>query len=208
MGIFRKQEIDLSDEGLARAAEESNVIGCGSATDTGGPSSPGNPGEPPAPANIAAPEAGGREPATQPTNEPIAASADAAQTEQVGLWQSAAEEITAAWPQAFSRGRELVAKMVEIGSRYGDPQLWQRAPAGIMREAALELFGWPKQRDNEYAKIAAQAAREGTLREMSRRNSGKAGLEKPSVHKSAPPPLTEEDKILEEIRRARGRGIF
>jgi len=204
MGIFRRQEIDLSDEGLALAAEESNGIVNQSAADGGGPLSPGNTQDIAEPAARTAPEAEGGEQGSPPR----AQAAEARPEGREQGWQSAAEKISAAWPQAFAHGEELVAKMVEIGGRYGDPQLWQRSPEGIMREAAIELFGWPKNRDNEYAKIAAQAARDAALKEMSRRNQLKAGLEQPSVRKSAPAPLTEEEKILEEIRRARGRGIF
>ena len=165
MGIFRRQEIDLSDEGLALAAEESNEIANESAADGGGSLSPGDTEKMQEPAAGAEPEAAGGE-----QESPPLATATGGTAGQTADWQGAAEKIAASWPQAFTQGEALVAKMVEIGSRYGDPQLWQRAPEGIMREAAIELFGWPKNRDNEYAKVAAQAARQAALKEMSRRN--------------------------------------
>ena len=63
-------------------------------------------------------------------------------------------------------------------------------------------------RDNDYARIAAQSAREAALEEMNRRNQAKAGLEKRRGRQTHPPALTEEEKIIEQISQARGGSIF
>ncbi len=172
MGIFRRNQIDLSDEGLALAAEDSNVIKEAAAdegqTNIRDHSSAVN--------SLAA--AGGlsteddlpaQETGQELEEQQPALSAEQ-KAEREALWQEAAASVAASWPQAMGQGQQLIAKMVEISQRYGDAQLWQRVPAGIMREAAIELYGMPLSRDNEYARIAAQSAREAALEEMNRRN--------------------------------------
>mgnify|MGYP006980315301 FL=1 len=210
MGIFRRNQIDLSDEGLALAAEDSNVIKEAAAdegqTNIRDHSSAVN--------SLAA--AGGlsteddlpaQETGQELEEQQPALSAEQ-KAEREALWQEAAASVAASWPQAMGQGQQLIAKMVEISQRYGDAQLWQRVPAGIMREAAIELYGMPLSRDNEYARIAAQSAREAALEEMNRRNQAKAGLEKRRGRQTHPPALTEEEKIIEQISQARGGSIF
>ena len=210
MGIFRRNQIDLSDEGLALAAEDSNVIKEAAAdegqTNIRDHSSAVN--------SLAA--AGGLstedELPAQETGQELEEQQPALSAEQKAereaLWQEAAASVAASWPQAMGQGQQLIAKMVEISQRYGDAQLWQRVPAGIMREAAIELYGMPLSRDNDYARIAAQSAREAALEEMNRRNQAKAGLEKRRGRQTHPPALTEEEKIIEQISQARGGSIF
>ena len=210
MGIFRRNQIDLSDEGLALAAEDSNVIKEAAAdegqTNIRDHSSAVN--------SLAA--AGGlsteddlpaQETGQELEEQQPALSAEQ-KAEREALWQEAAASVAASWPQAMGQGQQLIAKMVEISQRYGDAQLWQRVPAGIMREAAIELYGMPLSRDNEYARIAAQSAREAALEEMNRRNQAKAGLEKRRGRQTHPPALTEEEKIIEQISQSRGGSIF
>ena len=210
MGIFRRNQIDLSDEGLALAAEDSNVIKEAAAdegqTNIRDHSSAVN--------SLAA--AGGlsteddlpaQETGQELEEQQPALSAEQ-KAEREALWQEAAASVAASWPQALGQGQQLIAKMVEISQRYGDAQLWQRVPAGIMREAAIELYGMPLSRDNDYARIAAQSAREAALEEMNRRNQAKAGLEKRRGRQTHPPALTEEEKIIEQISQARGGSIF
>ena len=207
MGI---NQIDLSDEGLALAAEDSNVIKEAAAdegqTNIRDHSSAVN--------SLAA--AGGlsteddlpaQETGQELEEQQPALSAEQ-KAEREALWQEAAASVAASWPQAMGQGQQLIAKMVEISQRYGDAQLWQRVPAGIMREAAIELYGMPLSRDNDYARIAAQSAREAALEEMNRRNQAKAGLEKRRGRQTHPPALTEEEKIIEQISQARGGSIF
>ena len=210
MGIFRRNQIDLSDEGLALAAEDSNVIieaaadegqtnirdhssAVNSLAAAGGLST-----EDDLPAHETGQELEEQQPALSAEQK----------AEREALWQEAAASVAASWPQAMGQGQQLIAKMVEISQRYGDAQLWQRVPAGIMREAAIELYGMPLSRDNEYARIAAQSAREAALEEMNRRNQAKAGLEKRRGRQTHPPALTEEEKIIEQISQARGGSIF
>ena len=210
MGIFRRNQIDLSDEGLALAAEDSNVIKEAAAdegqTNIRDHSSAVN--------SLAA--AGGlsteddlpaQETGQELEEQQPALSAEQ-KAEREALWQEAAASVAASWPQAMGQGQQLIAKMVEISQRYGDAQLWQRVPAGIMREAAIELYGMPLSRDNDYARIAAQSARDAALEEMNRRNQAKAGLEKRRGRQTHPPALTEEEKIIEQISQARGGSIF
>ena len=210
MGIFRRNQIDLSDEGLALAAEDSNVIKEAAAdegqTNIRDHSSAVN--------SLAA--AGGlsteddlpaQETGQELEEQQPALSAEQ-KAEREALWQEAAASVAASWPQAMGQGQQLIAKVVEISQRYGDAQLWQRVPAGIMREAAIELYGMPLSRDNDYARIAAQSAREAALEEMNRRNQAKAGLEKRRGRQTHPPALTEEEKIIEQISQARGGSIF
>ena len=210
MGIFRRNQIDLSDEGLALAAEDSNVIKEAAAdegqTNIRDHSSAVN--------SLAA--AGGlsteddlpaQETGQELEEQQPALSAEQ-KAEREALWQEAVASVAASWPQAMGQGQQLIAKMVEISQRYGDAQLWQRVPAGIMREAAIELYGMPLSRDNDYARIAAQSAREAALEEMNRRNQAKAGLEKRRGRQTHPPALTEEEKIIEQISQARGGSIF
>ena len=210
MGIFRRNQIDLSDEGLALAAEDSTVIKEAAAdegqTNIRDHSSAVN--------SLAA--AGGlsteddlpaQETGQELEEQQPALSAEQ-KAEREALWQEAAASVAASWPQAMGQGQQLIAKMVEISQRYGDAQLWQRVPAGIMREAAIELYGMPLSRDNDYSRIAAQSAREAALEEMNRRNQAKAGLEKRRGRQTHPPALTEEEKIIEQISQARGGSIF
>lgn len=211
MGIFRRNQVDLSDEGLALAAEESNVNEAAAADESFDSAAISQ-------QLVDAGEEAAAEPANateafadnQPGAEADGAQAlsAAAKAERESLWQAAAAEIAASWPQAMGEGQALIAKMVEISERYGDRDLWQRTPSGIMREAAIELFGLPTTRDNEYAKMAAQSARAAAMEEMNRRNNAKAGLSKRRGRQNRPPVLTEEEKIIEEIANARSRGIF
>ena len=215
MGIFRRNQIDLSDEGLALAAAESNVIKEAAVDQEPAPLSGDNASSLAADSLAPQGESGADEddrdgeirpePTDGETGQPLPA---AVRAERETLWQEAAQAVAASWPQAMGQGQQLITKMVEISERYGDRELWQRAPEGIMREAAIELYGLPERRDNGYAKLAAQSAREAALEEMNRRNQAKAGLEKRRGRQSRPPALTEEEKIIEQISHARGRGIF
>ncbi len=197
MGIFRKHDIDLSDEALNQTAEDSNEIANGSATEAAEASAQQNP--------ESDAQDDSEETAEQAEHNPLD---QEAQAERESQWQQAREQIADLWPEAMGEGEKLISRMVEIGERYGDPQLWQRSPQGIMREAAIELFGLPKERDNGYARIAAEAAREAAMQEMSLRDQAKTGLAKTKSRQAPPPPLTEEEKIINAIAKARRGSIF
>ena len=216
MGIFRRNQIDLSDEGLALAAEESNAIDKAAADEDQPAFAQGHTvssltadtlatGEEDSLGDDLPAEESQQESFARGDKQPLTA---AEKAEKEALWQEAAASVAASWPQAMGQGQQLIAKMVEISQRYGDSELWQRAPAGIMREAAIELYGMPSNRDNDYARMAAQSAREAALMEMNTRNQAKAGLAKRRGRQSPPPALTEEEKIIEQISQARGRGIL
>ena len=193
MGIFRHDNIDLSDEGLAAAAEinedakEESAVGKGLL------------------------DAETEE--QQNTGMPAAASrqADANDRENDEMpikWRQAAEKIAAAWPQAKGQGKELIARMTEISRRYGDPQLWQREPEGLLREAAIELFGMPLTRDNNYALEAAEAARKAAISDLERREQSKLGLAKRKSNIAPPQKPSYEQQIWNEIAAARDSSIF
>ena len=200
MGIFRHNEIDLSDEGLFPTAAESNEMSKEAAADREQPAAETEKDAAPlTPERTAEGEPG--EAAEELLSGDELAERDAA-------WQTAAAEVVALWPQAKGAGRELIARMNEIGARYGDPLLWQKAPAGIMREAAIELYGLPRTRDNDYAKAAARAAREAALSEQERRSQAKAGLARGKKARRPAAPPSEEERIIAEIAEARRHSIF
>lgn len=207
MGIFRRNQIDLSDEGLALAAEESNA-NQGAAADERQPADESTGIVADIPDGSASVAADAPELSEQISAVPAAGLNPAEKAEREALWQEAAATIAGSWPQALGQGEMLIAKMVEISQRYGDPELWQRAPEGIMREAAIELYGLPLNRDNDYARAAAQSARTAALAEMNRRNQAKAGLDKRRGRPAPPAAMTEEEQIIEQISRAKGKGIF
>ncbi len=123
-------------------------------------------------------------------------------------WQQAAGELDRLWPELAGRKRELFNKMGEISGRYGDPGLWRRQPQGIMREAALELLGPPRGLTERAVREAAKAARAAALAEAEARQRAKIGLAPGHAGRSAPPPLTEEQKLIRAMSTAKGRGIF
>lgn len=194
MGIFRHDNIDLSDEGLAAAAEINEDAKEESAAGKG----------------LLDAET---EEQTQNTDLPAAASRqadanDRENDERPIKWRQAAEKIAAVWPQAKGQGKELIARMTEISRRYGDPQLWQREPEGLLREAAIELFGMPLTRDNNYALEAAEAARKAAISDLERREQSKLGLAKRKSNIAPPQKPSYEQQIWNEIAAARDSSIF
>lgn len=161
-----------------------------------------------APAEEAA--AGEEAPAAPPEAETAPAATlsvepDPAQEQQ---WQEAARSVAGHWPQIREDLPALVGRMKAISERYGDPTLWQRSPAGIMREAAVELYGMPARPDAGALAQAVRAAHEQGRRAAAERSRTLAGLAPPQVSRSAPPPLTEEEKILRDMRQARKGRLF
>lgn len=200
MGIFRRNQIDLSDEGLALTAEESNEMPEQAAADQNGLSAEADMDGLQQERDMEAEEG-------QEETSPVELS-PGEKAEREAAWRQAVEKTAAQWPQAAGQGKELILKMNEIGSRYGDPLLWQKAPESIMQEAAIELFGMPVAKDNDYAGAAARAARAAVLREQDRRAAAKLGLAKArSIRRPAAPP-SEEERIVAEIAGAKRRGIF
>jgi hypothetical protein len=190
VSLFRRKEDvpDLSDQALSESAAEET----GAADDTG-------------------PESGG-EAAADPiaASEPDKAASAAAEPgpEQEQRWQEAARSVADHWPQIKGDLPALLARMKAISESYGDPTLWQRAPAGIMREAAVELYGMPSRPDDGALYQAVRAAHEQGRKAAADRRRALAGLAPPQISRSAPPPLTEEEKILQDMRRARKGRLF
>lgn len=190
MGIFRNRQeasIDLSDESLLVAEMQTEPI-----------------------ADAAAESA-------EPTDTLVEAAQPAAETpeapqasraEQEQAWREAATDSARHWPQLMSDPRRLLAKMAEISARYGDSRLWQRAPSGIMREAAIELYGLPESVDGNAISGAIREAHAAGRRLAETRHQAKLGLAPPRGGSMAPPVVSEDVRIIREMMEARRSGIF
>ncbi|MBR0376717.1 MAG: hypothetical protein IJH59_09155 [Firmicutes bacterium] len=192
MSLFRRKEDtpDLSDQALSESAEAADEA----ERESGGEAQPLS-------AAGSGPDKAAAEPeAASPTAEPG--------PEQERRWQEAARSVAGHWPQIKGDLPALLARMKEISAGYGDPDLWQRAPAGIMREAAVELYGMPSRPDDGALYQAVRAAHEQGRKAAADRRRALAGLAPPQISRSAPPPLTEEEKILQDMKRARKGRLF
>lgn len=97
--------------------------------------------------------------------------------------------------------------MVEISCRYGDETLWQRAPGGLMREAAVELFGMPRRSDPAVlAEVVRQAHQQGRQQALQQQQA-KAGLS-PHISQQQPAAPSAEEQIIHDMMRARSSAIF
>lgn len=195
MSLFRRKEDtpDLSDQALSESAEAAErAEGAGQES---GMQEASDPTAAPGPD----PDADAS-PAASPAAEPG--------PEQERRWQEAARSVAGHWPQIKGDLPALLARMKEISAGYGDPDLWQRAPAGIMREAAVELYGMPSRPDDGALFQAVRAAHEQGRKAAADRRRTLAGLAPPQISRSAPPPLTEEEKILQDMKRARKGRLF
>lgn len=198
MGIFRNRrepELDLSDDSLlaetAEAAAEALPASGPQAVSDAGP---------------AEREESGADNTDSAAQAALAPQPSRAEQEQV--WRTAATENARHWPQLMSDPRRLLAKMADISARYGDSSLWQRAPAGIMREAAIELYGLPQSVDNSVISGAIQQAHAEGQRLAASRHQAKLGLAPPRGASVVPPIVSEEQRIIREMMEARRGGIF
>ena len=123
-------------------------------------------------------------------------------------WQQAVADVSRQWPEMQGKMEAVVKRMTEISQRYGDSGLWQQHPAGIMREAALELFGPPSKNISRAVRAAAAAARKAALREAELRHQEKIGLSLGKSRRSDMSPLSEEEKLIRAMASAKSRGIF
>ena len=194
MGIFRNRNeevIDLSDDGLIAVDTESTATAADLSFDTENVSE-GVPAE----SNDA---------------ESMTTTDDLVQEERVqreDQWKQAALSTAEHWPQVKGDLRALVSKMVEISRRYGDDQLWQRAPEGLMREAAMEMYGLPKVLDSGALSSAVRQAHEHGMQFASRQAKSKAGLAPSAVRRSKASVPSEEERIINQMRKARRTSIF
>jgi len=130
-----------------------------------------------------------------------------AEAEKERLWLLAQQEVLSQWPQARGNLQELILKMAEISSRYGDCCLWQKDPQGMLRHAAMELYGMPQhdlQQVMEAALLAGQQEQARLEKERQRRLS----LAPSGVRHGSPAPLSPEQEIIRAIAQARRNGIF
>lgn len=128
--------------------------------------------------------------------------------QQEAAWQQALAEALPHWPQLCAAPRALLAKMSEISARYGDARLWQRAPAAILREAAIELYGLPAAPAAGAIRAAVEQAHAAGMRRAAECDRSKLGLAPPRSARRAPAAISEEERIIREMTAARRGGIF
>lgn len=201
MSIFkRRPEPELSDAALLAAAGADNADDADSVND--------------------ADSAAGAEDADSANEADSADSADDADPAAAGAGlaaglpdperelRAAAMEVARCWPQARGDAGRLLVRMTEISRRYGDESLWQRAPGGLMREAAAELYGLPAPAEAGALQAALRQAHDQGQREARERDRSKLGLAPARTSRPNPAALTPEERIRREISAARGGGLF
>lgn len=204
MSIFRRRQEEeaaaLSDAALLAAAETA-------AAETAAAEA--------AAAETAAGESAAADAAaeTAPETAETAETAEAAPSlqqlqQQEAAWQQALAEALPHWPQLCAAPRALLAKMSEISARYGDARLWQRAPAAILREAAIELYGLPAAPAAGAIRAAVEQAHAAGMRRAAECDRSKLGLAPPRSARRAPAAISEEERIIREMTAARRGGIF
>ena len=200
MSIFRRRQEEeaaaLSDAALLAAAE---AAAAETAAET-------------AAAEAAAGESAAADAAAETAPE-TAETAEAAPSlqqlqQQEAAWQQALAEALPHWPQLCAAPRALLAKMSEISARYGDARLWQRAPAAILREAAIELYGLPAAPAAGAIRAAVEQAHAAGMRRAAECDRSKLGLAPPRSARRAPAAISEEERIIREMTAARRGGIF
>lgn len=200
MSIFRRRQEEeaaaLSDAALLAAAE---AAAAETAAET-------------AAAETAAGESAAADAAAETAPE-TAETAEAAPSlqqlqQQEAAWQQALAEALPHWPQLCAAPRALLAKMSEISARYGDARLWQRAPAAILREAAIELYGLPAAPAAGAIRAAVEQAHAAGMRRAAECDRSKLGLAPPRSARRAPAAISEEERIIREMTAARRGGIF
>lgn len=199
MSIFRRRQEEeaaaLSDAALLAVAEVAEVA---EAAETAAETATGE--------SAAADAAADTAPETAETAE--AAPSLQQLQQQEAAWQQALAEALPHWPQLCAAPRALLAKMSEISARYGDARLWQRAPAAILREAAIELYGLPAAPAAGAIRAAVEQAHAAGMRRAAECDRSKLGLAPPRSARRAPAAISEEERIIREMTAARRGGIF
>ena len=200
MSIFRRRQEEeaaaLSDAALLAAAEVAAAEA--TAAETAAETAAGE--------SAAADAAAETAPETAETAE--AAPSLQQLQQQEAAWQQALAEALPHWPQLCAAPRALLAKMSEISARYGDARLWQRAPAAILREAAIELYGLPAAPAAGAIRAAVEQAHAAGMRRAAECDRSKLGLAPPRSARRAPAAISEEERIIREMTAARRGGIF
>ena len=130
---------------------------------------------------------------------------------EVQTFNAALDGITTVFPEAKGKEqqKELISKMVEVSRGYGDPMLWKKNPAGMLKQAALELYGVPKQIDQAAIDAAVAAAKQQTAAAINAKESAKTGLtinQQNNQQQTAEP--SYEEKVINDIFAVKGGGLF
>lgn len=116
------------------------------------------------------------------------------------------------FPQAKTEDgrRQVVEKMVEISSRYGDGYLWRKNPSGMLLQAALELWGPPKVIDQQAVNAATETGKAQALAELQNKEQAKSQLTAPQTvnNKDQTTEISEDEKIIQGIFSSLGGGLF
>lgn len=131
--------------------------------------------------------------------------------EEEQAFTTAMKAITTDFPNANSKEEQtqLIRKMVEISETYGDRNLWRRNPAGMLKQAALELYGVPQKVDQSAIDAAVTAAKNKTAADIAAKEAAKTGLtinQQNNQQKTAT--QTYEEKIIDEIFNVKRGGLF
>lgn len=131
--------------------------------------------------------------------------------EEEQAFNTAMKAITTDFPNANSKEEQtqLIRKMVEISETYGDRNLWRRNPAGMLKQAALELYGVPQKVDQSAIDAAVTAAKNKTAADIAAKEAAKTGLtinQQNNQQKTAT--QTYEEKIIDDIFNVKRGGLF
>lgn len=131
--------------------------------------------------------------------------------EESRAFDTAMNAIMTDFPEAKDREsqKQLIGKMVEISETYGDRNLWRRNPMGMLKQAAFEIYGVPKQVDQTAIDAAVAAAKQQTAADIAAKESAKTGLtinQQNNQQKTAAPSYEEE--VINGILAVKRGGLF
>ena len=192
MTLFGNEDaLDLSDQGLlARLLQQEEPL----PPETADPEQQGQPD----------PEQLTLRPTPETLNDPGATPDPAAQEQ---LWEQAQQQVLQLWPQAQGDMESLVRLMTEISQEYGDGQLWQRDPVGMLRHAAMELYGPPSQNLEQVVQAALLAGQQEQAR-REKEQQRRLTLAPSGLRQSRPAPLSPDQEIIRAMAQSRRNGIF
>ena len=131
--------------------------------------------------------------------------------EELRAFDTAMNAIMTDFPEAKDREsqKQLIGKMVEISETYGDRNLWRKNPMGMLKQAAIEIYGIPKQVNQTAIDAAVAAAKQQTAADIAAKESAKSGLtinQQNNQQKTAAP--SYEEKVINDIFAVKGGGLF
>ena len=125
-----------------------------------------------------------------------------------GAVETATKDLEQLYPQAAQSAErvKMFNMLGQLAEQAGlDRDGWTNNPAIYLQQAALRLYGLPKQVDQAAIDKAVEQGKANALAELQARDAGKNGLAPASV--AAPQGETSaEEQILAEIRAASGGG--